>query len=72
MKRWVIGLALLLLPVVAHACPVCSTGFEQNREAFIETTAIMSFLPLALIGGVAYYWRKKSRERAEDEAERDR
>jgi hypothetical protein len=66
MMRWLIGLTLLLLPAVAHACPVCSTGFEQNREAFIETTAIMSLLPLALIGGVAYYWRRKSRQMEEE------
>jgi hypothetical protein len=72
MMRWFFTAILLLLPSLSHACAVCGTGFEQNRGAFIEATIVMSLLPLALIGGVAFYWRKKSRALAEEEAETHR
>lgn len=46
---------------VASACSVCAVGKEEARGAYYLTTAIMSLLPLCLIGGVAYYVAKKSK-----------
>jgi hypothetical protein len=52
-------LLLLLLPGIAAACPVCLDMREANRLAFVWTAALMSLLPLGLIGGTAYWlWRQ--------------
>lgn len=53
--------ALLALTSAALGCPVCGTPNEESRVAYYTTTAIMSFLPLCLIGGMIYYVVKKSR-----------
>ena len=60
-SRYLAPLTLGLLvaaPRLAVACSVCSAGRdEENRIAFIITTAFMSLLPLLLIGGlVLWLW----------------
>ena len=51
----IVGL-LVLVPRLATACSVCSAGRdEENRIAFIITTAFMTLLPLLLIGGLAFW-----------------
>lgn len=50
--------------VVAHpalACSVCAVGKEESRGAYYFTTAFLSLLPLAMIGGIVYTIVKKSR-----------
>ena len=44
----------------AHACAVCMSGREEDSQlAFILTTIFMSVLPLAMIGGIAWFvWRR--------------
>ncbi len=44
--------ALLLAPGLAHACAVCFSASDEYREAFTFTTALLSLLPLLLIGSV--------------------
>lgn len=44
-----------------EACSVCAVAKEEARAAYYATTAILSFLPLIMIGGVIYYLFKKSR-----------
>ena len=40
----------LLAPAAVHACAVCSAlSSESNRKAFLETTVLLSLLPLGLI-----------------------
>ncbi len=58
-----VGFVLLALAFaqLAAACSVCATGKEEARGAYYLTTAIMSLLPLCLIGGVAYYVAKRSK-----------
>ncbi len=59
------GAALLLmavLPDVALACPVCFDARDENRQAFLATTAFMSLLPLGMVAGAGLYIRKRSRE----------
>ena len=50
------GGLLVRVPRLATACAVCSAGRdEENRIAFIITTAFMTLLPLLLIGGLAFW-----------------
>lgn len=44
-----------------YACSVCVVGKEEARTAYYATTAILSFLPLIMIGGLIYYVVKKNR-----------
>ena len=53
---------LLLAPRVSLACSVCMSGREEaNRAAFIGTTALLTVLPLIIIGGTVWYLRKRAR-----------
>lgn len=53
-------LLLLFCAEVAFACPVCGFGQDKARGAFIATTAIMTFLPLTMIGGLIVWLRQRS------------
>jgi hypothetical protein len=56
----VIGAALMLLPSLAVACPVCMSGREEDtRFAFIWTTAFLTAMPLVLVGGVIFWLRRR-------------
>jgi hypothetical protein len=48
------------LPHAAAACAVCGgNGDEPSRGAYIATTAVLSLLPLGMIGGVVLWiWRR--------------
>ena len=63
MQAWLSSLALLALilaPELASACAVCSAGRdEENRFAFLMMTIFMSLTPLALIGGLVYWIRRR-------------
>ncbi len=56
--------ALSLAPRAAEACAVCFSGREGSRVAFIVTTAILTVLPLALIGGFVFWLRRRAREQS--------
>lgn len=54
---------------VALACPVCfSAKDEAQRQAFFDTTIFLTLLPLALIGGIAYWIFQRSLRLAAEEA----
>ena len=56
-------LALLLAaPRVAHACSVCFSATDQARIAFIATTVFLSLLPMALVGGLVLWVRRRAAE----------
>ena len=64
-RAWILAAAALLLvafPDVAHACPVCFDANDENRQAFLATTAFLSLLPLGMVGGAGLWLRKRSRE----------
>lgn len=62
--------AVTVAPSVAFACPVCFSGSDETREAFLLTTALLTFLPLAMIGAFVYVLVVRSREiDAEERAE---
>ena len=56
-KAWVRWLSAAFVATVvsahgiARACPGCASPREENREAFVDTTIFLSFLPLVMIGG---------------------
>ena len=59
----VVALALLVvLPDVAYACPVCFDPREENRVAFLATTAFLSLVPLGMVGGLGMWLRRRARE----------
>ncbi len=47
------------LSEAALACPVCFQSTEENRLAFIGTTAFMTFFPLFMLAGLGYWFRLK-------------
>jgi hypothetical protein len=53
---------LAVLPEVAMACPVCFSASDENREAFLATTAFLSLLPLGMVAGAGFWMRRRSRE----------
>ena len=54
---------------LALACPVCfSAKDEAQREAFFDTTIFLTLLPLAMIGGIAYWIFQRSLRLAAEEA----
>jgi hypothetical protein len=63
-RRWIpvlVLLALVLVPEMAHACPVCFDPREENRVAYLATTAFMSLFPLGVVGGFGMWLRKRAR-----------
>ena len=69
-KRYGCRLSLVLVLVfygsAVWACPVCfSAKNEDNRIAFIVTTAFLTFLPLSLIGGGVWWLRRRAQQESE-------
>lgn len=63
----VAALALLaIFPETAWACPVCFDSSDENRQAFLATTAFLSLLPLGMVAGAGLYIRKRSKELEDD------
>lgn len=70
-RSWVLFAAALLLllalPEAVWACPVCFDARDENRQAFLATTALLTLLPLGMVGGVGIWLRR--RVKALDEAD---
>ncbi len=45
--------------VQADACPVCFDAKEETRWAFYFSTALLSVLPLSMVGGVIFWIRAR-------------
>ncbi len=58
--------ALAVFPEGVAACPVCFDSSDENRMAFIATTAFLSLLPLGMVAGAGLWLRKKTKERGDD------
>jgi hypothetical protein len=64
-RRWIpvlVLFALVMLPSVAHACPVCFDPRDENRSAFVATAALLTLLPLGVVGGVGLWLRRRFRD----------
>lgn len=65
------ALACLWLPRAAEACYVCMAGRDEaTRFAFVATTGLLTFLPMALVGGLVWWLRRRARQ-LETEASED-
>ncbi len=61
------ALALLaVLPEAASACPVCFDARDENRQAFLATTAFLTLLPLGMMAGAGLWLRKRSLDREQE------
>ena len=60
---------LCLIPVDLWACAVCVGGNEENRQAFIFTTVLLTLIPLIVIGSLVRWAQRRSEER---DAEQER
>jgi hypothetical protein len=66
-----IGLVwLAALPDAAHACAACFDANEENRQAFIATTAFLTLLPLGMVTGAGLWLRKLARQLGQEEERR--
>lgn len=53
-------------PATALACPSCSASLrEQTKKAFVDTWILLTFAPLLMIGGVAFWIWRRTRTTAE-------
>lgn len=48
---------------LAYACPSCASPLEENRQAFVDTTILLTLAPLLMFGGFIWWIRRKIRER---------
>ena len=54
-------LAIVFAPEIATACSVCFSGrSDETRRAFIATTALLTALPLLLIGALVWWLRRRA------------
>lgn len=60
-----------LLPEAVWACPVCFDPREENRLAFLATTALLTLLPLGMVAGTGLWLRRRAREIDGSEPEAD-
>ena len=62
-------LLVLVLPDIAHACPVCFDQRDENRQAFLATTAFLTLLPLGMVAGAGLWIRKRARDADEQDTD---
>ncbi len=65
----VVAAALVLLaglPEAVSACPVCFDARDENRQAFLATTAFLTLLPLGMMAGAGLWLRKRSLDREQE------
>jgi hypothetical protein len=55
--------AVAVLPDAASACAVCFSASDENRQAFLISTAFLSVFPLGMVGGAGLWLRRRVRER---------
>jgi hypothetical protein len=60
--------AVFALPEAAHACAVCFDSSDENRQAFLATTAFLTLLPLGMVAGTGLWLRRRARDRDAEES----
>ena len=58
-RVWLLAVLALATPGASVACSVCGGGTADNRIEFILTTALLTFMPMLLIGSIVYGLRRK-------------
>lgn len=59
---------LAVAPGEAWACPVCFDRDDEARVAFLATTALLTLLPLGMVGGAVMWVRRRTRDRLDKSA----
>jgi hypothetical protein len=54
------SVTLAAWPHAALACSVCFDSRDQNRVAFIATTALLTLLPLLMVGGSTFWLYRRA------------
>ena len=68
----IIAAAIVASPQLARACAVCMSGREDDVQfAFLATTAVMSVLPVMVVGGAVWWLRRRIREMEANQTARD-
>ncbi len=54
--RWssLVGALVTFSPSAALACAVCGTLPERTQTAYVSMTALLTFLPLGVLGALVY------------------
>lgn len=56
------ALAVAVVPRVAAACPACFAASDARvARMYLLTAALLSLLPFAVVGGIAWWWRRRMR-----------
>ena len=55
------GALLLALPEIAHACPMCFNGNDQNGTAFLWGSLFLMIVPVVAIGSLLYWAYRRTR-----------
>ena len=59
---------ILLSNPSVYGCSVCFSAKEGTLTAYHLTTILLSFLPLGMIGGLAYFFWSQAKKRRDAEA----
>ena len=43
------------IPAIAHACPMCFAGGNENTDAFLYGSLFLMIVPTATLGGLGYW-----------------
>jgi len=52
---------LVASPDAVHACAACFDASDENRQAFVATTAFLTLLPLGMVTGAGLWLRRLAR-----------
>ncbi len=68
--RVFVAFCLILTLESVQACMVCGTANPQARYAFFWTAALLTIVPLVMIGFGAYYLSQKSKAMKQADSEK--
>ena len=49
------GLFVASTPAIAHACPMCFAGGDQNQDAFLYGSIFLMIVPVMSLGGLGFW-----------------
>lgn len=57
------GALATMVPDPALACAICFSGAEDTLVAFYTTALLLTLLPFALIGGIGFWFYRRTKAR---------
>jgi heme/copper-type cytochrome/quinol oxidase subunit 2 len=65
-----VALLFALTADSALACTVCTGGQEEaSRKAFVATTALLTFLPMVVVGTAVFFFVRRTRAQEQRDAQ---